>query len=260
MGTVERSRTAFFTERPRRLEAIARAAREHDALIGAENLLIDLNAIRARPESLFDQAVRTENGAISGNAEIEDLLEELATLPGTYLVGTLIEEIGDGLYASSAPIVENGSVRLRRKLTPLPEVSSYGDAGRLLAGARGERFAHVTTFMDGAGRELQERIRGYHRLAGLSNLNTVAVGERRVLPLICSDAERSVVLYVGEPVDGIAYLAYNGHRSADTIEARLETLWSELDARGLTTNPAGTALYAHGGDQPSAGAIEVRTR
>lgn len=258
-STVTERTPAFLTARPARLETIARAAREHDAIIGAENLLIDLDAIRTRPQSLFEQAVRVENGRIRGNAELEDLFGALEDARGTYLPGTLIEEIGDGLYASAAPIVEAGRTRLRRKLTPLPEVSSYARAGALLTGSNRERFAHVT-FIDGPARELHDRIRTYHRLAGLASLRAATIHGERVLPLICNDAQRSVALYTGEAVDGIAYLAYNGHATSRAIETHLAALWSELDARGLTTSPIGTAHYAHGGSAPSAGTIEVHAR
>jgi hypothetical protein len=232
-------------------------AKDHDAIIGAENLLIDIEAIINEPESFFEQAVRFDGKRFKGNQTICTLLDDLQDTGGTYVLGTCIEEIGSGIYALSSPILTSGMLSMRRKLTPLPEVRSYEETGALLGGIDGaRRFKHTRNFIDGSASQLQRLIRNYHQLAGVASLESFRFGTTRTLPLICNDAERSIALYTGERISTIAYLSFNAHLNEADLTSTLTKQWHELEARDLTTEK-GVLAYVHGGHRPMKGVVAV---
>jgi len=191
---------------------------------------------------------------MEGNPWVLDLIRKMQRQKNTaYFPGTVLQDFG-GYCLPTMPVIINGNLDLRVKVTANECVDSYPELARRLFD---EKYAEEIRkcggfFCDQPMKGLVDRLK--QESAAVKSIKSYLVKGIRVLPLICNEISCAAQEYHGPKVDIVLHSADSLYLSQDQRERAYEKFLFDMVKQEKFNGPAFLA-YAEAGLEPRAGIL-----
>jgi hypothetical protein len=192
-----------------------------------ENSMINTRRI----DNCYDGKVESESvdlRAMTGNPLVLNLIEQMRKQRKTaFFPGTVMQNFG-GYCLPTMPVVIDGELDLRVKVTANECVDSYAELARKLFD---EEYAESIRkfsgfFCDEPMKRLVTKLK--QESARVKLIKSYKVGDLVVLPLICNELSRASESYTGAPVDIILHSADGLYDSMDKRNQAYERFFYDM--------------------------------